>query len=236
MRTTLPIKLLSKKISYYVMIYGAIVLTAFTTSLNAQTITVKYTTIYKAAQVNEFDNNNLTTTYNHKINIPNAEYMFVHSNNRSLYSLTSGPGFVKTMATNPKTGKSTPHTMDYPTAETFFKDIDMETFLLANTTSKGSKNHSGYLQRFKWKITSEKKTILKHLCKKAICRLNNITITAWYATDIKIKDGPARYWGLPGLILKISIGDYLETSATHIDVNKNNTEIIPPATNDKTKQ
>jgi GLPGLI family protein len=33
-----------------------------------------------------------------------------------------------------------------------------------------------------------------------------ITITAWYAPEIPINQGPENYWGLPGLILEVSDG------------------------------
>lgn len=236
MHTLQPIKAFMRKISLQPVFYTMRLLIMFIPHLNAQTVTATYITHYKAAMVNEFDNNNLTNTYKHKINIPNAEYTYVYSGKRSLYTLVSGPGLIKTTATNPTTGKSTPHTMDYPTAETFFKDLQTETLLLTNTTSKGIKNYNTDLQVYKWKITNEKKTILKLLCKKATCHYNNMTITAWYATDIKINDGPARFWGLPGLIIKISIGDYLETTATRIETKKTSTEIVPPATEKKIRQ
>ena len=32
-------------------------------------------------------------------------------------------------------------------------------------------------------------------------------ITAWYTLDIPVSNGPADYWGLPGLILEVSQGD-----------------------------
>jgi GLPGLI family protein len=225
-----------QKISLQPVFYTMGLLIMFTPHLNAQTVTATYTTHYKAAMVNEFDNNNLTHTYKHKIKIPNAEYSYVYSGKRSLYTLVSGPGLVKTTAINPTTSKSTPHTMDYPSAETFFKDLQTETLLLISKTSKGTKNYSSDLQVYKWKITNEKKTILKHPCRKATCHYNNMTVTAWYATDIKINDGPARFWGLPGLILKISIGDYLETTATRIETEKASTEIVPPVMKKETRQ
>lgn len=236
MYTPLHIKVALLKNTRYRLFQILVFLIASLQGLDAQTVTATYVTHYKAAMVNELDNNNLTSTYNHKINIPNAEYAYLYSGGRSLYTLVSGPGLVKTTAINPATGKSTPHTMDYPTAESFFKDLQTETLLLINTTSTGTKNHKSDLLVYKWKITNEKRTILKHPCKKAVCTNNNITVTAWYATDIKINDGPARFWGLPGLILKVSIGDYLETTATHIETNKASTEIIPPVTKEETKQ
>lgn len=35
---------------------------------------------------------------------------------------------------------------------------------------------------------------------------DNITITAWYAPEIPISQGPENYWGLPGLILEVNDG------------------------------
>lgn len=34
----------------------------------------------------------------------------------------------------------------------------------------------------------------------------NITITAWYAPEIPVSNGPENYWGLPGLILEVNDG------------------------------
>ncbi|HHB78939.1 MAG TPA: GLPGLI family protein [Saprospiraceae bacterium] len=55
-----------------------------------------------------------------------------------------------------------------------------------------------------WRILSDTTTILGHLCKKAVLEKNGkSTLSAWYALDIPIMDGPEQYFGLPGLILKL---------------------------------
>lgn len=204
---------------------------AFGVKANAQTVTSMYTTRHLATRVNHYTNDSLTRTYNKAISIPNSEYAYIYSNKQSLCTLTASPGLIKTTVTDPETNAPSPHIMDYPTAETFFKDLELGSLLLTNTTSKGTAAFGGDLPVFKWKITSEKKTILHHPCKKAVCTYNGTRVIAWYATDIKIKDGPARFHGLPGLILKVRVGDYLETTATCIEISKTNTEIPPPVIN-----
>lgn len=59
------------------------------------------------------------------------------------------------------------------------------------------------LNDFKWKITKEKMQIAGFDAMKATGVLNDsIAVTAWYTPKINMKDGPDRFWGLPGFILK----------------------------------
>lgn len=59
------------------------------------------------------------------------------------------------------------------------------------------------LNDFKWKITKEKQQIAGFDAMKATGVLSDsIQVTAWYTPKINMKDGPDRFWGLPGFILK----------------------------------
>lgn len=55
----------------------------------------------------------------------------------------------------------------------------------------------------KWKLENEKKIFCGYSCLKAITSFRGRNYTAWYAPEIPISDGPWKFGGLPGLILKI---------------------------------
>lgn len=80
------------------------------------------------------------------------------------------------------------------------------------------------LQKPEWELSDESKTIGEYVCFKAtfsrpiskttfedneektVEELQ--TITAWYTPQIPLSHGPESYWGLPGLILEVSDGNY----------------------------
>ena len=86
------------------------------------------------------------------------------------------------------------------------------------------------LQPIEWKMESESKQIGNYLCFKATAvvptqeltwfnfswgdlnqdenqEIQLTAIEAWYTLQIPIQQGPAEYWGLPGLILEVSAGN-----------------------------
>ena len=88
---------------------------------------------------------------------------------------------------------------------------------------------SDSLPALHWKLSSETKQIGAYLCRKATAivpvsssqtteaneskshlfdsQQKPLEITAWYAPEIPINQGPERYWGLPGLILEMNDGN-----------------------------
>ncbi|AXT51240.1 GLPGLI family protein [Aquimarina sp. BL5] len=83
------------------------------------------------------------------------------------------------------------------------------------------------LTHYNWKLENETKKIGNYTCYKATAKrtiqritsmsTNNvaeenveteeeITVTAWYTPEIPVNNGPANFWGLPGLIMAINDG------------------------------
>lgn len=58
-------------------------------------------------------------------------------------------------------------------------------------------------EEIKWNITNETDTVLTYNCQKATCQFRGRTYNAWFAIDIPFNYGPYKFYGLPGLILKI---------------------------------
>lgn len=57
---------------------------------------------------------------------------------------------------------------------------------------------------FHWKLTDETSTISGYEVQKAVTEFAGRTWIAWFASEIPINDGPYKFNGLPGLIVKIS--------------------------------
>lgn len=57
-----------------------------------------------------------------------------------------------------------------------------------------------------------------------------ITITAWYTTEIPINQGPENYWGLPGLILEVNDGKTIILCSKIVLNLKEKAEIKEPTT------
>ncbi|MDR0825000.1 MAG: GLPGLI family protein [Prevotella sp.] len=55
----------------------------------------------------------------------------------------------------------------------------------------------------KWKLGTETVVICNYQCKKATTLFRGRNYTAWYTPDIPMNNGPWKFQGLPGLILRV---------------------------------
>jgi GLPGLI family protein len=60
---------------------------------------------------------------------------------------------------------------------------------------------SGCIQN--WEIFDETLIIADYICQKATCSFRGRYYIAWFCPDIPINNGPWKFGGLPGLILKV---------------------------------
>lgn len=58
-------------------------------------------------------------------------------------------------------------------------------------------------RKLEWKILPDKEKVGEMNTQKASVNFAGRTWTAWFATDIPIQDGPYKFHGLPGLIIKL---------------------------------
>jgi GLPGLI family protein len=54
-----------------------------------------------------------------------------------------------------------------------------------------------------WELNDETLTVAGYVCQKATCRFRGREYTAWFTHDIPVSNGPWKFGGLPGLILKV---------------------------------
>lgn len=110
------------------------------------------------------------------------------------------------------------------------------------------------LQQFDWKFENDIKTIGNYTCFKATTAIVNyrqkfpfnrnpdedmaekmeeqepeiMLVTAWYTLDIPVKQGPGKFWGLPGLILEVHTeNNVLLCTKIELERGKKNTVTEP---------
>ncbi|GGI29434.1 hypothetical protein GCM10008119_37600 [Pedobacter mendelii] len=88
-------------------------------------------------------------------------------------------------------------------------DFIYKNFAKKSLYFRGLVGKTGYLTadtllNFKWKITKEKSKIANYNCVKATTKFRGRNYVAWYTEDIALQNGPWKFCGLPGLIIKVA--------------------------------
>ncbi|MDR0996024.1 MAG: GLPGLI family protein [Tannerella sp.] len=76
-----------------------------------------------------------------------------------------------------------------------------------------------------WHIGTDTMTLLGYACQKARTQFRGRSYTAWFAPAIPLDDGPWKFYGLPGLILKVMSDDGL-FSYTAIGIENSAGEVL----------
>ena len=95
-----------------------------------------------------------------------------------------------------------------------YKDFTVTPNLYYKEVDMGTKQYliKDQIPDYKWKISREKTDIAGYKATKAEgVMMDSIPVTAWFAPEIPIKDGPTSLAGLPGLIVKAQF-DYQGTT------------------------
>lgn len=92
-------------------------------------------------------------------------------------------------------------------------------------------------RKMNWEISPQISDFNNYKVQKATMTFGGRIWTAWFAPEIKISDGPYKFLGLPGLILKLEDdkGDYRFTFVKKINIEKAFSEIIKPEARKSTR-
>lgn len=103
---------------------------------------------------------------------------------------------------------------------------DFTTYLFRNISSDRYKIKEG--EKPEWKILSDKQKIGEYNTQKATTSFGGREWVAWFSTEIPFQDGPYKFYGLPGLIVKIE-----DTTGSHIMTLVGNKKIAEVSASDK---
>ena len=184
------------------MKYTLILVTFFAINISAQTIdTTKYVAEYSITYTRD------STV----IDNMNTEVMILNigSDNSIFYSKIST--FKDSLdqliiASYKKTGKLVIPS-DMPTTKfnyNIIKDYNKNEINYYDKTFSGGKfciNEK--INDFNWTLKRDNKVISGYKCQLATCNYGGREYEAWFTTEIPFRDGPYKFSGLPGLIIKI---------------------------------
>lgn len=93
------------------------------------------------------------------------------------------------------------------TTEEVFKYFKSNELVVMNRIDNTIYKYNEELPKFKWIIQPEKVIIQKYHCQKAITKFRGREYEAWFTSEIPLSDGPWKFYGLPGLILRVYDSD-----------------------------
>ena len=92
-------------------------------------------------------------------------------------------------------------------SEQIFKDRKNGNIIMLNTVGFERYKGTDPVGTLNWNIESDTAVFLDYPCQKASLQFRGRNYEAWFAPQIPINEGPWKFFGLPGLILKVKDAD-----------------------------
>lgn len=198
-------------------------------------------------QINKMSTNSFVLTFDKNSSLYVEEEKLEQDQDNGI--IAQRMGMLKMILNQGSTGKLYKNTID----NTYKNQADLygKLFLIQDS-----------LKTIDWKITDDIKMIGKHTCFKATAIIKNrglptnfrpgeqqtddlkeerkigdemIIVTAWFTLDIPVSQGPAMYYGLPGLILEVNAGN-TTILCSKIELNKEGETVNSPKKGKKINQ
>lgn len=114
-----------------------------------------------------------------------------------------------------------------------FKNTDTKQLTTFENLGIFNYSYSEPTPNINWKIKSDTMRVFNYVCQKAVGQFRGRSYEAWFTPEINISEGPWKFTGLPGLILKVdeSKGHY---SFSCIGIEKIDRDIL--ISNSKTQK
>lgn len=213
--------------------YTTLFLLAISTFSFSQTIAVTYS---EKSKVSEEALEKMPTVLK-KIRSKSYDYDFVYSNGVSMYKNAANTKNIDTLIL-PNADENKQYKIEGRFTYNFFekyyyKNLNQNKFLFHFFDGNNDIDGKDTLLNFNWQITDETQTICGYECKKAISTLYGYYFIAWFTDKIPVNDGPEKFDGLPGLILKVE-NDHFVNEAKKISFLKEDTLIEEPKFDGKT--
>jgi GLPGLI family protein len=84
-----------------------------------------------------------------------------------------------------------------------YKDYKRKKITVTDNVSTHYFKYEEDLIPLDWTISEDMMTVLDYPCQKATCSFRGRDWEAWFAPDIPVSEGPWKFHGLPGLIMKV---------------------------------
>ena len=87
---------------------------------------------------------------------------------------------------------------------TIFKNWPAGNITVTDRVMMNQYSYTEPANQMEWQILPETDTILSYFCQKAVTEFRGRRYEAWFTPEIPLYEGPWKFGGLPGLILKVS--------------------------------